>query len=744
MKKFTLILAGVCLALGSFGQVAKQGVSAPDKDQSVNVLTTINPIKGSGDVFWSTSFNWGNVETGEWVPPTGWSVVDEADLGNFWMWRSPYDTIGGCCTWNGPASYFETPLDGYMVVPADEYNSRDGVTTAVSMNTHFTTPPIDCSSKSSVVVKVWQAFRLCCNENFELLLQVTNDGGVHWAQYDLRHGVGANNVVPVKYRAVEVNISDVAAGLPAVQIRFLMRGPMYYYWMLDDLKLCEAYQNNLVLEDYWADFSYGDKGNIGNINYWPLSQMGMDDGAGGTIGSYTFRGAMLNMGMADQEGHKLNLQVLRNNAEIWNQDAVATDLWSLERDTQQISNPFLADNYGVHKFNYTATSENEEEVPVNNTASMLFTVTDSLFFRCDRSAEASSGGGGWVGGDNAGDMVGVGYDIPANCEINYLYAYLGGINMSQTPQFQFNLYKDLGEEGYAEIINTDVIDATADMAWTWQCLPVMKDGESEFLTPGFYIACVTMWGYVEGDDNGVNGMGVGWDKDTKWSGSYSFLYRISAGEWWSIDKLNMIGIVISESGGPKTAPVTFNVDLNAHIANNEFHPGTDLVDVVGFTSVWMGPAAMTDPDSDGIYSVTVDGFPIGQAIEFKYRVNGVEEAYPTTGNLHRNYSPITYWNEINSRFNNGVTTGIGNRELTDSFNVYPNPTTGSFTVSFSSVVPVNAEISLLNMQGQVVYNHTVADVTSHTETINDPLAKGVYFLRLNNGNEVTVRKVVVQ
>jgi hypothetical protein len=250
-----------------------------------------------------------------------------------------------------------------------------------------------------------------------------------------------------------------------------------------------------------------------------------------------------------------------------------------------------------------------------------------------------------------------------------------------------------------------------------------------------------MWGYVEGDDNGTNGISIGWDMDNNAS-NYTYNYQSVGGGWFNTGKMNLIGININATGGPTQAPVTFNVDLNAHIRNGEFHPGTDKVDVVGFAT-WTGNAEMTDADGDGIYTVTVDGLPVAKNLEYKYRVNGVEEAYPTTGNLHRNYV-IRYWNILNNRFNNGVTTGIPTESLTSSFSVYPNPTSGQFSISLTTKAPSTLNISLVDMQGRVIYNNVVENVTSHNEIIDTPLAKGVYFVRVNNGAEVKVEKVVVR
>ncbi|MDD4644849.1 MAG: hypothetical protein PHY99_02560, partial [Bacteroidales bacterium] len=131
MRKSTLLLTALMLTTVTFGQVAQQGKPVPFKDDPAQVTkSTDNSLKGSGDVFWSTTFNWGNVDTNTWTLPDGWTLKDNTDLGNTWMWRSPYDTLSGCCTWQAAPSNFATPLDGYIVLPSDEYNNRDGIGTS--------------------------------------------------------------------------------------------------------------------------------------------------------------------------------------------------------------------------------------------------------------------------------------------------------------------------------------------------------------------------------------------------------------------------------------------------------------------------------------------------------------------------------------------------------------------------------------------------------------------------------------
>jgi len=731
----------MCSVVLTFGQVLRTATDAPVKQQPVNDLGTgQSALKGGGDIIWQTTFNWEDPSNPRgWTLPEGWSVKDNSDLGNFWVWRN--DTIKGNYTSVTAPSWFTTRSDGFICLPIDEYNSRDGITVFTVADAYIETPPINCTAVPSVVVKFNQYFRYCCS-NYNLEMQVTNDGGVHWATYDARFAVAGNTFTPERFRSVEINISDVAAGLPNVQIRFYMHGPERYFWMIDDLRLTEAYQNDVVLEDFWMDFDGGFDATIGQINYWPLSQMGMPGATSGTVGNYYFKAAFLNNGMADAENAKMDLKILKNGTQVHSDLSAGTTIWSLERDTQMIVNPWLATDFGDYRFDYTAITDNTEEVPVNNSISLRFTVNDTLAHRADFTAESSANTGGWVGGSNAGDMVGVEYDLYAPAEINSITAYIAGFTASQSPQFQFVMMKMI-DGVREEWITSDVIDMDSSYRNRFVTLPVTKDGETEFLQPGTYAACVRMWGTDPNDPtNGSNGLSVGWDMTTK--PSNTLMYQAVGGNWYGTGKLNMIGFNIGGTGAPTQAPATFNVNMTKHIASGEFKPGTDFVDVSGSFNNWSGSAHLTDPEADGIYTITIEGMPVAKVIEYKYRINGDwnTSEYPN-GGPNRKYT-VRYWNVLNDTYNGGVAAGVDQNSLVASFSVYPNPTSGVFTVEITNTVASDLVITLTNIQGQVIYQNKVAGAINHTETIDNKLSKGLYFLSVNNGKEVKVRKIVVQ
>ncbi len=741
MKRFTLVFLLMFSVILTYGQVLRTASDAPIKQQSPNDLNVgQHSMKGGGDLIWGTTFNWANpADPRGWTQPDGWVLKENTDLGNLWQWRN--DTIKGAYTTVTAPSWFTTAKDGFVCLPIDEYNSRDGVVIPTAADAYIMTPPINCTNAPSVVVRFNQYFRYCCS-NYNLEMQVTNDGGTHWATYDAKYATAGNTFTPAKFRSVEINISDVAAGLPNVQVRFYMHGPERYFWMIDDLRLTEAYQNDLVLEDYWLDFDGGENATIGQINYWPKSQLGMAGTVNGVVGQQYFRAAFLNNGMSDSEDAKLKLQILKNGAESFVDYSVPNTIWSLDRDTQNIVNPWLANDFGDYRINYIGQTTNPEEVPVNNTGNWNFTVNDTLGHRADFTAESSSNTGGWVGGANAGDMVGVEYQLFAPAELNSITAYIAGFTASQSPQFQFVVLKGV-DGAWEEWTVSDVIDMDSTYRNSWVTLPITKDGETEFLQPASYRVCVRMWGTDPADPtNGSNGLSVGWDMTTK--PAYTLMYQAVGGNWYSTGKLNMIGFNISGTGAPTQAPATFNVNMKAHIASGEFKPGTDFVDISGTFNSWGGSAHMTDVDGDGIYTLEVAGLPVSKVIEYKYRINGnwATSEY-ANGGPNRKYT-VRYWNVLNDTYNGGVAASVDPNSLVASFNVYPNPTQGAFTVSVSNTTATDLVISLTNIQGQVIYQNKVSGAINHTETIDNQLAKGIYFLSVNNGKEVKVQKVVVQ
>lgn len=698
-------------------------------------------LKAGGDIIWECTFDWANPDDPRgWSLPEGWEIVDNADLGNSWIWIQ--DTVKGRWTNSRAPSYFTSRDDGFIAVPMDFYNYRDQVATNDPSDTYIMTPPIDCSDKSSVVVKLNQFYRFCCeNDNTgHLELMVTNDQGVHWASYDLSWGIGHNTFTPPKYRSPEFNISDVAAGMSNVQLKIYFHEVPAYFWAIDDLRLCEAYQNDLKLEDSWVELNAGFDDPIGHVNFIPFTQIGMASEVSGTVGDLAFRGALLNNGMADAEDSRLNVRILKNGSEVLNQNSENSTIWSLERDTLEVADGFLPDDYGDYQVILTAEADFAEETPEDITDVYNVTVNDSLYQRADMTAESNTSTRVWANGNSAGDILAVRYDIKTPVEVNSITVNIQSYVDSLFPSFQFLVLKYSEEEDdYVEVISSDVVGMDSSYLG-WTTLPLTKDGESEFLEPGDYYAAWRAWA-----DGEVVGMRIGWDQDARAEfTTHNLIYLSSITTWYSSDKLPIIGLNLNSQGGPAEAEVTFNVDMNAHIDNGEFNPGSDFVDVTGTFNEWGGSEQMTDPDGDGIYTLTIAGAVIGGKIEYKYRINGNPDTseFPE-GGQNRSYT-VRYWNVLNDIYNGGLTTGIPSSEISSDVSVYPNPSNGRFTVSFINSTAADVDISIINLNGQVCYAQKLSNVGSTSKTIDSDLPKGIYFLKVRDGKNIKMHKLLIQ
>jgi hypothetical protein len=741
MKRFTLLPLLLLFPLFSFSQIAKVSPGKPQAQSETTGFYQSSPLKAGGDIIWETTFNWANPQDQQgWTLPEGWEIRDNADLGNNWIWLG--DSIKGRFTNLAAPANFTSKSDGFICVPMDYYNYRDGFETNNASDTYIMTPPINCSGRPSVVVKLNQFYRFCCENNNtgHLQLMVTNDNGVHWATYDLSYGIGHNTFTPVRYQAPEFNISDVAAGMANVRIKIYFHEVPYYFWAIDDLRLCEAYENDLKLEDTWPEVNGGYDSPIGHINYLPFSQIGMTGEGSGKVGDFTFRGAMLNNGMADAEDARLNAIVLRNGTEYYTKSSPVSTIWPLERDTMEISDPLSPAEYGDYKVTLSAAAVNNEETPADNSATYYFTINDSLFQRADMSAESAINTGVWANGNSAGDLMIVRYDIKTDIEVNSIAAKIQSFTPSVNPSFQFVLFRYSPEEDdFIEVMTTDVITMDSSKLG-FITVPLSKDGESEFLHPGQYYTGFRAWA-----DGGVPGMRLGWDQNARAEfTNYNLIYLTSISTWYGSDKLPIMGLNLNNHSGPSEAPVTFNVDMTRHIASGEFHPGTDFVDVAGTFNNWTGSAHMTDADGDGIFTVTINNAPVGINIEYKYRINGNWGTSEYMGGQPNRTYMVRYWNIISDIYNGGIAAGTPEINNSTTISVYPNPSNGAFNLQISNSNPGLIKLTITNLQGQICYSKTYTDQSYISEIIDLKSPAGLYFLRIDDASGSNVTKLIIQ
>lgn len=82
----------------------------------------------------------------------------------------------------------------------------------------------------------------------------------------------------------------------------------------------------------------------------------------------------------------------------------------------------------------------------------------------------------------------------------------------------------------------------------------------------------------------------------------------------------------------------------------------------------------------------------------------------------------------------------------EKMNFYPNPNNGKFNLSFTLPEKGDAEIIILNIDGKVVYKEKLENFSGNYEKEIDisKNAKGVYFVKVEQGKHTQVKKIVME
>jgi hypothetical protein len=114
-------------------------------------------------------------------------------------------------------------------------------------------------------------------------------------------------------------------------------------------------------------------------------------------------------------------------------------------------------------------------------------------------------------------------------------------------------------------------------------------------------------------------------------------------DWWNQDPIVY------------PATVTFMLDMTHPISLGEFDPEADFVDVAGSFNGW-GPAEgeyhLAESETEGVYTIDVDGLNAGESYDFKFRINANWDTseFPG-GGPNRNIKPVEGEQTVNLVYN---------------------------------------------------------------------------------------------
>ncbi len=440
--------------------------------------------KGDGKVFYSETFGWENpADPKGWTAPAGFSFLDPKDQGtNFVWWKGRFDWTGT----HDPMLQSTTKDNGCIALFMEMFQIQGNPEIRVDNSVVF--PVMNCSAHSSVVVKYETHFM--GSHPVDMFLEVSVDNWVHSATYSVNFGCGHKDRPLDKPAGVpaimEVNISDVAAGMSNVQMRLHWMNSALYYWAIDDFTLSEAYNNDLKIS--YVKMEWDDNNPDTNVSWIydiPKSQLT------GTNGFFNFETTALNFGEYDQEEVYLDLDITKNGNSVFQRLSPKKDLSVLVVDTIDIADKYSPADYGHYKLAMELKSKFTDENPADNKREVFFNVTDSIYSRADDTNDFP-----WSftkerydinAVANIGFFTGSIFPIYNDCEVSSISVFVAGGKADELINYRFSLYfVPIGTDDPTpfELLSTETIQLDSADFNTWVTLTFDKDGESEFLKKG--------------------------------------------------------------------------------------------------------------------------------------------------------------------------------------------------------------------------------------------------------------------
>ena len=213
---------------------------------TVITSATLKAQVKSDKVFWKEDFN---ASAGKL--PDGWKNVDMSNT-NSVEWIVTDQPYPGSYQYQQQAPPIASKSRGFYLQFQPGYMIDDDQPNWVKKKQYpdawIQTPTLDCSSRSSVILRFQQTFRyndFNAAPGAGLYVGISTDGNT-WTDFDVKNNVPAATDMfnPINQ---EVNISKVAAHQPKIYIRFYWKGYYSWYWMVDDISLAEGYRQDVAI-----------------------------------------------------------------------------------------------------------------------------------------------------------------------------------------------------------------------------------------------------------------------------------------------------------------------------------------------------------------------------------------------------------------------------------------------------------------------------------------------------------------
>lgn len=291
-------------------------------------------------------------------------------------------------------------------------------------------------------------------------VEVSNDGGATWVEFE----VNPESEVPVNTNCIPgevevVNITPAIGGAGVwtnqVRIRFHYLGDWDWFWGVDDVKIVEAWENDIKVSNWYAAT---DISTTQGLDYYVI------DDSQTSFPGLTFGAKVYNNGSLNQSSVAINAIATGG----YNQTGTSISLNANATDSVSITTPYIPSGLGVKTIDLTSVITATDAAPSNNITSLDLTV----------SANEYSRDNGVITGaisnitNNSGGELGIGniMDIFNNWTSTGAKLYLPTqATAAVGAEYRVEIYKWNGVDAY-EYVDESVSKTVLSTTATWSTL----------------------------------------------------------------------------------------------------------------------------------------------------------------------------------------------------------------------------------------------------------------------------------
>lgn len=364
MKKVYLSLA-LITSLSAFAQkmpTKKEGFSQ-DRTFITKAKNNQNTLKAEGDILWSSGFE----TSGEWAQTlgTGQSTNTGGNPGWEILTAIPAGIASQQAAYQWPAT-FSGAAGNFAFI------NSDGAGASGTQDAYYgTVADIDLSAAGTAALYLTFAeyYRNYLESTY---VEVSVDGGTTWTIFE----VNPETEVPVNTNAVagEVEVLNITPAIAAgswtstVKVRFHYVGAYDWFWGVDDVKIVEAWDNDVKINNW---FAATDVTTTQGLDYYTI------DDSQTSFPGLTFGAFVNNNGAQDQASVALNATATGG----YDQTGTAISLNANATDSVAVTSPYIPSGVGVKTINLTTVITGTDSSPANNTVAIGMELTTQEYSR---------------------------------------------------------------------------------------------------------------------------------------------------------------------------------------------------------------------------------------------------------------------------------------------------------------------------------------------------------------------------